>query len=128
MYRMCDQIEDISLWYAKLPAEEKLRWKHPQTVAKHCPAHLLKGGAGGNKPPRKMPVKKKRASTAEEDRLRQILIMLVNEFVMPMNPQRAAELLKGLYPEGDPNDSLEGIGDNEDADADADADADVFEE
>jgi hypothetical protein len=39
--------------------------------------------------------KRKRAATAEEDRLRQILLALINEFVMPVNPERAGELISG---------------------------------
>jgi hypothetical protein len=109
MSRMCDQIEEITLWVAALPAEDKLRWKHPQAVAKHCPPHLLAGGKGGNKPPRKMKVGKKKTSTLEEDRLRQVLILVINEFVAPVNPQRAAELLKLLYPATNPNDSIDGL-------------------
>jgi hypothetical protein len=65
----------------------------------------------------------KSMSTVEEDRLRQILIAVINEFVAPVNPQRAAELLKLLYPEGDPSDSIDGLLDRADDDAESESDA-----
>jgi hypothetical protein len=43
MYKLCDHLEEISLWYAGLPAADKMRWKHPQAIAKHCPAQFLSG-------------------------------------------------------------------------------------
>jgi hypothetical protein len=108
-----DRIEDIDMWYVKLPADEQRRWGHPNSIRKNCPRHLLSGGKGHNKPPKKG--KKKAASTAEEDRLRQIMITIITEFVAPHNPERAKELLKQIYPGGDPNDSLDGLlGDSED--------------
>jgi hypothetical protein len=113
-YKLMDSIEDISLWYAALPAADKLRWTHPQSIVKNAPRHLVAGGRGHNKP--KKTGQKKRASSAEEDRLRQILIAIIEEFVRPSNPQRADELLKQVYPAGDPNDSLDDLtGDDEGA-------------
>jgi hypothetical protein len=114
-YKLMDGIEEVDAWYATLPAADQLRWKHPDAIAKHCPKHLLAGGKGHNKP--KKIDQKKRASSAEEDRLRQILIVIINGFVVPVNPQRAAELLKQIYPEGDPNDSLVGALDAAEDDA-----------
>ena len=32
---------------------DHMRWKHPDTIAKHCPKHLLAGGRGGNKAARR---------------------------------------------------------------------------
>ena len=41
--------------------------------------------------------------------------MIITEFVRPQNPARADELLKQVFPEGDPNDGLVGIFDAEQA-------------
>ena len=106
MYKLCDRIEEITLWYASLPGPDKDRWKHPDAIAKHCPQQLLEGRMR-NVPKGKG--KKKRAATAEEDRLRQLLLALIYEFVMPVNPERARELIKLVYPEGDPNDSISDV-------------------
>jgi hypothetical protein len=46
---------------------------------------------------------------AEEDRLRQILLALIHEFVMPVSPERTRELIKLVYPESDPNDSISDV-------------------
>ena len=107
-YRMMDHLDEISAWYQALPGADKLDWKTPQTIALHCPPHFLSGGKGHNQP--KKTGKKKRGASAEEDRLRQLLVLIINEFVLTSNPQRATELLKVIYPEGDPDDSLEDLG------------------
>jgi hypothetical protein len=118
-YKLMDRIDEIADWYASLAPTDQMRWKHPDSIVKHCPQHLL-AGKGHNKPPRKIGTgRPKRASTAEEDRLRQILILLINEFVAPVNPRRASELLKQVYPEGDPNDSIAGMLDESDAEAES---------
>jgi hypothetical protein len=62
--------------------------------------------------------KKKPVSTANEELLRAILIIVTREFVMPTNPQRASELLKQVYPPDDFNDRLDDIGIDSDADSD----------
>jgi hypothetical protein len=94
-----------------------------EAPAGHRQALPAVGGKGGNKPPRKIATpKRRRPSTAEEDRLRQVLIAIINEFVAPVDPQRAAALLKQLYPEGDPNDSLDGmLDDAQDEESESDA-------
>jgi hypothetical protein len=115
MHKLCVNIEQIALWYGNLPRNDRLRWKHPSSIVKALMEdpdhrHLVSGGLGHNKPPpSRSEGKKKPASTAREDALRALVIAIVNEFVLPVNPQRAAELLKKLYPEGDPNDDI-GIG------------------
>ena len=110
MSKLCDNIEAIDVWYGGLPATDRLKWKHPQAIAKHAPKYLLAGGLRGHNKPKTG--KKKSASSAEEDRLRALLIALIREFVAPTNPQRADALLALVYPAGEHeiNDSLEGIG------------------
>ena len=67
MYKLCDHIEDITFWYAGLPASDKNNWKHPQAVAKHCPTkYLASPGKGHNKPPTKTTGKKKPPMTNTE--------------------------------------------------------------
>ena len=109
MSKLCDNIEAIDVWYGGLPATDRLKWKHPQAIAKHAPEHLLAGGLRGHNKPKTG--KKKSASSAEEDRLRALLIAIIREFVAPTNPQRADALLALVYPgEHEIDDSLEGIG------------------
>jgi hypothetical protein len=117
MSRLCDNIEEINIWHAALPANDRLKWKHPQAIAKHCPKHLLAGGQRGHNKPKRVG-KKKTASSTEEDRLRKILVALIREFVMPANPQRADALLKLVYPGGeeDLDDDLDDIGRDRDDD------------
>jgi hypothetical protein len=114
MSKLCDRIEDIDIWYGGLPATDRLKWKHPQAIAKHAPKHLLAGGLRGHNWP-KPTSKEKSTSPAEEDRLRALLIALIREFVAPMNQGRADALLAQVYPAGeqDLNDSLEGISDRD---------------
>jgi hypothetical protein len=113
MYRLCDNIEEITAWYFsdKVSDADRMRWKHPDTIAKHCPQNLL-AGFGKNKPRAASgkPVKK-RGSSANEDYLRSLLIAVIDEFVQPVNPARAAELRKQLYLAGgpDPDDGFEGL-------------------
>lgn len=113
-YKLMDRLDEICDWHKTLPANDQLRWKHPDFIAKHCPKHLLEGGLREHNKPKKTS-QKKRASTAEEDRLRQLLLVIITEFVRPQNPARADELLKQVFPEGDPNDGLVGIFDAEQA-------------
>jgi hypothetical protein len=62
MSKLCDSIEDVDVWYGTLPASDRLKWKHPQAIAKHCPKRLLAGpGIGHNK--LKKAVRKKPALT-----------------------------------------------------------------
>jgi hypothetical protein len=37
MYKLMDRIEDIQEWYITLEANDQLRWKHPDSIVKHCP-------------------------------------------------------------------------------------------
>jgi hypothetical protein len=114
MYKLCDNIEEVTAWYFsdKVSDADRSRWKHPDTIAKHCPQNLL-AGFGKNKPRAASgkPVKK-RGSSAEEDRLRQLLLKAANA-LKPHNPSLAAELFENLYPVGagepDPDDGFEGL-------------------
>jgi hypothetical protein len=75
-YRLMDNLEGVDTWYAGLNTADKLRWKHPTTIAKHCPKHLLSGGLRGhNKPPSKG--KQKPAVSFETERLKALLIAVI---------------------------------------------------
>src|SRR5262249_35889356 len=37
MYKLMDRIDDIQEWYITLEANDQLRWKHPDSIVKHCP-------------------------------------------------------------------------------------------
>jgi len=40
-YKMMDSLGEISAWYAAQKPGDQMRWKHPNTIAKHCPKNLL---------------------------------------------------------------------------------------
>lgn len=103
-YKLMDALEEISVWYAALLPADKLRWKHPQSIVKHAPKHLVESGRGHNKP--KPKGQKKRAATAEEERLRALLNWAAQELMDP-KPAVAKKLLEQLNPP-DPDD---GVGD-----------------
>ena len=105
-YALMDHIEDIDLWYAALPAEQQLRWTHPQTIRKNCPQHFVGGGKGHNRPPVKSKGKKLKGDTAEVTRLKALLIQVVRR-LMKHEPEAAA-LLEQLYPE-DPSDPVDDL-------------------
>jgi hypothetical protein len=94
-YKLMDRIDDIRDWYIALPASDQLRWKHPDSVAKHCPRHLLSGGGGHNKPKKKQNPKKPLVS-AETERLKKLLIQVIRR-LMKYEPE-AAELLDEVMP------------------------------
>lgn len=104
-YKLMDNVEDISIWYEALPASEQLRWKHPDAIAKHCPRNLVAGGFGGNKPKAKSA--KKRVVSAEEERLRALLIKVIKQLAK-FDPE-ALELLDQVTPPGDPDDDLDDV-------------------
>jgi hypothetical protein len=116
-YALMDRIEDIDLWYFKLPAHEQKRWNHPNSIKKHCPKYLLSAGTGHNKPP-KIKKAKKPVTNAEIERLKALLIEVIRRLAK-YEPD-ALDLLKQVTPQ-DPNDSLEGILDEADT-------CDVFDE
>jgi hypothetical protein len=41
MTRLADHIDQVDDWYNGLSASDKLKWKNPETVAEHCPQHLV---------------------------------------------------------------------------------------
>lgn len=104
MYKMMDCIEEIDSWYAGLPSDDKLRWKHPETVIKYCPKTLLAGGMKHhNKPPK--PGKKKTGVDAEVARLRGLLTQAAT-ILMDTNPGEAKKLLNQIHPADDPSDEI----------------------
>ena len=99
-YRLMDRLEDIDLWYANLPTQDKLRWRHPTTIAKHCPKHLLSGGMRGHNKPKG---EKKPPVTYETERLKALLIQVIKRLVK-YEPE-ARDLLDQVNP-ADPDDDI----------------------
>jgi hypothetical protein len=95
MYKLMDNIEQIDGWYSALPAEDKLRWKHPDSVVKHAPRHLVTGGKGDNKPKPKK--KKKPATTVETERLRSALVDTI-QTLTPYDADAAARHMANIMP------------------------------
>jgi hypothetical protein len=91
-YRLMDHLDAIDAWYANLPTSDKLRWRHPTTITKHCPRHLLSGGMRGHNKP---PGKKKPAVTAETERLKELLIIVIKRLIK-YDPS-ASDLLDQVY-------------------------------
>jgi hypothetical protein len=103
-YRLMNRIEDVDNWYAALPATEKLKWKHPNTIANHCPKDFLEGMRRHNQP---KTGKKKPAADAETERVRALLVQAI-EIIMEFKPEAAKRLLAQIYP-GDPDDSVDDL-------------------
>jgi hypothetical protein len=108
-YKLMDRIDDIAVWYAGLSSNDQLRWKHPDTIAKHCPPEYLSSGIGHNQPKPNQPKptgKKKRPETANEERLRNI-ILNARAALKIEDIGKAIALLEGIY-QPDFDDSLKG--------------------
>jgi hypothetical protein len=108
-YKLMDSLDEVDVWYKALPVSDKMKWKHPVSVVKHCPNHLVAGGKGGNKP--KKAGKKKRPPTFEEERLRALVIEVIDE-LMGHDSVAARGYLKRVNPtepEPDPDDEIEDI-------------------
>jgi hypothetical protein len=103
-YKLMDRIDDIAVWYAGLSSNDQLRWKHPDTIAKHCPPQYLSNGIGHNQP--KPNGKKKRPETANEERLRDIILNAMAA-LKRQDIGKAIALLEGVY-QPDFDDSLKG--------------------
>jgi hypothetical protein len=98
-YSMMEHLDEINEWYDALDDDEKLQWQHPQTIAAHCPEHLLttakshttKIANGGrlrsNPKPRKV--------SADAERFRLIALKAIEE-LGKFNAQRAVELMNEL--------------------------------
>ena len=94
---------------------ERERWTNPQTIVKHCPAHML-AGHGHNQPKRKAKGPKKKGNP-EAESLRAVLIKVIKRLAK-YEPD-ALDLLDGLYAT-DPDDSLDDLGVGDLADAESD--------
>ena len=108
-YKLMDSIDEINDWYAGLPAQDKLRWKHPDAIAKHAPKHLVQGGKGSNQPKKAKPAVKKPLVSAEIERLRQLLLVVIRR--LAVHEPDAMKLLDEVMPAAaaDPNDELEDL-------------------
>jgi hypothetical protein len=108
-YKLMDSVDEINVWYAGLSGEDKLKWKHPESIAKNCPKHLVDRGRGGNLPP-KQTVKKlpKPLISAETERLKALLIQVIKR--LAKHEPDALELLDQIMPkEPELDDSVEDI-------------------
>lgn len=104
-YKLMDHIEEIDMWYATLSVDDRMRWKHPESIVKHCPKNLLRDGMRGhNKPPKG---KKKPIVNAEVERLRAILIQVIRR--LAKYEPKAIELLDEISV-ADPDDNVDDIG------------------
>ena len=105
-YKLMDRLDEIDQWYAaQVSTADKLRWRHPTTIAKHCPKHLLSGGMRGhNKPPSKG--QKKPAVSAETERLKALLIKVIKR-LMKYEPD-ASDLLDQIHAT-DPDDRVDDV-------------------
>jgi hypothetical protein len=104
-YRLMNRLEDIDTWYSALPVDDKLRWKHPTTIAKHCPKQFLEGGLRRhNKPPKTI---KKPAVSAETERLKALLVQVIKR--LAKYEPAALDLLDQLHL-SDPDDGVGDLG------------------
>lgn len=101
-YKLMDSLEEIDVWYNTLSKPEQMRWKHPDSIAKHCPSQYVKRGKDGDKA--KAKGKKKKTVPAEVVRLRALLIKVIRR-LMVYEPE-AVELLDQINLEGDPEDDV----------------------
>ena len=99
-YRLMDRLDEVDTWYATLPVDEKMRWKHPSTIVKHCPRQCL---SGGMRPHNQKAKGKKPAVTAETERLKALLIQVIKRLTK-YEPD-ALQLLDQVIP-SDPDDDV----------------------
>jgi hypothetical protein len=100
-YRLMDRLEDVDAWYATVPVEDKLKWKHPNTIAKHCPPEFLSGMRKHNRAKRG----KKPAVSAETERLKGLLMQAIG-IIMDFKPEAAKQLLAQIHL-ADPDDDVD---------------------
>jgi hypothetical protein len=116
MTRLVGHIDEIDAWHATLSVWDRERWTNPQTIVKHAPKHLLVGQTH-NQPKRPAKGKKKKGNP-EADTLRKIMIRVITKYVMPVDPEEAKALLEQLY-QTDPDDGLDGFGDDDSEDTES---------
>jgi hypothetical protein len=104
-YRLMDRLDEVDTWYAGLAADDKLRWKHPGAIAKHCPRQFLSGGMRQHNHPPKSG-QKKPAVTAETERLRALLIHVIKR--LAGYEPKALDLLDQIIP-ADPDDQIDDV-------------------
>ena len=113
-YRIMDRLEDVHRWYrTELDIDEKMRWKHPGTIAKHCPPEYLSSMRSHNKPPPKPAAKRKPPLVNfETERLKALLMILIKE-LLRLDPQNkvALDLLDQIHP-SDPSDEIPSFGED----------------
>jgi hypothetical protein len=91
MTRMMEHVEDIDRWYTKLPPKDKLNWKNPQTIVKHCPKEYLTNPQH-NLPPKD---KKKKKGGGSSERYCTFAMKIIKE-MQETDPKRANEYKEQL--------------------------------
>lgn len=104
-YRLMDRLEELDVWYGGLDRTDKLKWKHPTTIAKHCPKEYLSGGMRRHNQPKIG--KKKPMVSFETERLKALLIQVIKR--LAKYEPAALDLLDQIHP-ADPDDPLDDIG------------------
>ena len=108
-YKLMDRIEEVDAWYLGLPPAQKLQWKHPDAIAKHCPKYLVQGGIGSNSSKKISSVGKGRKPpvSAESERLRTLLIQTIKQLAK-YEPE-AIKLLEQAMPPTELSDPVDNI-------------------
>lgn len=107
-YKLMNRIEDVDDWYNGRPIGERLRWKHPETICKHCPPEFLEAGMVDKKKPAAKAKKKAKGLNAEARRYLDILLR-----ILPVLAKHEPELVQQIYAElptpEDPSDDLDEV-------------------
>lgn len=107
-YKLMNRIEDVDLWYNGQPVASRLRWKHPETIAKHCPPEFLEGGMLDKKKPAAKAKKKAKGLNAEAKRLLDLLLRTLA--VLKNYDREAADAIYAELPTPeDPSDELDDV-------------------
>ena len=113
-YRLMDRLEDVDVWYSGLANDDKLRWKHPGAVAKHCPKEYLSGMRQHNQPKPVRKALKKPPVNPEIERLRALVDQLIKR--LAKYEPSALDLLDQLY-QADPDDRTDNLFNGDEADS-----------
>jgi hypothetical protein len=105
-YKLMDYLDDISDWYYgrgnfqgyPITADDRLNWKSPETIVKHCPPQFLNGGE--SKRTKARPLRRPKAVPpayqAEIDRLRRLVVVASHRLIE--HGIAATDLLDQLQP------------------------------
>ena len=108
-YKLMNRLEDVDRWYGTLSTADKLRWKHPTTITKHCPRQYLEGGMRRHNQPLPLTtVRRKPAVTVETERLKALVLMLIRRLAR-YEPDVLALLDTVISPADVPSDPLDDL-------------------